>query len=114
MAEIELTLSSPITEEQWENIMDVDFDKTDRIWFQTKRGKTVEFIKAKQPVTHGDRIRAMSDEELAEWLSKTRAMWECRPKADKVRRGRCDADECDKCWLDWLQSPAEGGDKDGA
>lgn len=43
--EMTLTLNSPITEEQWDAITDVDFDYTDRIWFNTKHGKSVEFIK---------------------------------------------------------------------
>lgn len=45
MDEITLKLNSPITEEQWDTITDVDFDHTDRIWFNTKHGKEVEFIK---------------------------------------------------------------------
>jgi hypothetical protein len=44
--EITLTLNSPITDEEWNAIMDVDFDHTDRIWFHTKHGKDVEFIKS--------------------------------------------------------------------
>ena len=40
-----LTLNSPITEEQWDAITDVDFDHTDRIFFHTKHGKEVEFAK---------------------------------------------------------------------
>lgn len=43
--EITLKLNSPITEEQWDEITDVDFDNTDRIWFSTKHGKEVEFVK---------------------------------------------------------------------
>lgn len=39
MDEMTLTLNSPITEEQYDAIMDVDFDHTDRIWFSTKHGK---------------------------------------------------------------------------
>ena len=45
MDDITLKLNSPITEEQWDAITDVDFDHTDRIWFSTKNGKEVEFIK---------------------------------------------------------------------
>ena len=41
----ELTLNNPLTEEQWDMIADVDFDRTDRIWFHTKHGKGVEFTK---------------------------------------------------------------------
>ena len=45
MDEITLKLNSPITDEQWDSITDVDFDNTDRIWFSTKHGKEVEFTK---------------------------------------------------------------------
>lgn len=45
--EISLKLNSPITEEQWDAITDVDFEYTDRIWFSTKHGKKVEFVKRK-------------------------------------------------------------------
>ena len=48
MDEMTLTLSSPITEEQFDAITDVDFDNTDRIWFHTKHGKDVEFVKRKE------------------------------------------------------------------
>ena len=53
MDEMTLTLNSPITEEQWDAITDVDFERTDRIRFSTKHGKKVEFVKAPQwtPVT---------------------------------------------------------------
>ena len=47
MDEMTLTLSSPITEEQFDAITDVDFDNTDRIWCHTKHGKDVEFVKRK-------------------------------------------------------------------
>ena len=45
MDEITLKLNSPITEEQWDDITDVDFEHTDRIWFHTKHDKDVEFVK---------------------------------------------------------------------
>jgi hypothetical protein len=48
MDEMTLTLSSPITEEQFDAITDVDFDNTDCIWFHTKHGKDVEFVKRKK------------------------------------------------------------------
>ena len=41
----ELTLNNPLTEEQWDMITDVDFDRTDHITFHTKHGKEVEFTK---------------------------------------------------------------------
>lgn len=45
MDEMTLELNSPITEEQWDAITDVNFEHTDRIWFHTKDGKDVEFVK---------------------------------------------------------------------
>ena len=48
MDEMTLTLNSPITEEQWDMIEDVDFEHTDRIYFHTKHGKDVEFVKRKR------------------------------------------------------------------
>ena len=48
MDEMTLKLSSSITEEQFDAITDVDFDNTDRIWFHTKHGKDVEFVKRKK------------------------------------------------------------------
>ena len=44
--EFTLTLNSPITEEQWDMIADVDFDYTNEITFHTKHGKEVKFVKA--------------------------------------------------------------------
>ena len=50
--------------------------------------------------TNADRIRAMSDEELAEWLP--------------FKMGACNMNEkcgndctCDVCWLDWLKREVE-------
>lgn len=48
MDEMTMELSSPITEEQWDTLEDVDFDRTDSIWFHTKHGKEVEFVKRKK------------------------------------------------------------------
>ena len=42
---VTLTLNSPITEEQWDEIADHEFEHTDRIYFTTKKGKEVEFVK---------------------------------------------------------------------
>jgi len=41
----EFTLNNPLTEEQWDMITDVDFDRTDHVTFHTKHGKEVEFAK---------------------------------------------------------------------
>lgn len=46
MDEMTFTLNSPITEEQWDVINDVDFEHTNEITFHTKHGKEVKFVKA--------------------------------------------------------------------
>lgn len=119
MAEFELTLNSPITEEQWDAITDVDFDCTNRIWFHTKHGKTVEFIKAEPPTitaappaTNADRIRAMSDEELAEFIGGIYTLeidaWGDYDPCVVVEQSVKIRDKEDM--LNWLRSPA-GGEK---
>lgn len=45
MGEFTLNLSSPITDEEWDIITDVDFDNTTNIVFSTKNGKEVQFTK---------------------------------------------------------------------
>lgn len=64
----EFTLNNPLTEEQWDMISDVDFDRTDRITFHTKHGKEVEFtkvIRCKDCVHHHgyicDRLYGLQD-----------------------------------------------------
>ena len=53
-------------------------------------------------MTNADRIRAMSDEELAELID--RETDSCAPTGDCEKMSR----DCKACWLDWLQQPAEG------
>lgn len=52
-------------------------------------------------ITNADRIRAMSDEELAKWLMIAgiciRDFEHCQ----------CDGVSCRQCRLNWLQQPAE-------
>lgn len=53
------------------------------------------------PLTNADRIRAMSDEELAKVVSGTIL---CAPE------GRCHGNpktSCYECWLNWLKQPAK-------
>lgn len=57
-----------------------------------------------RPLTNADRIRAMTDEELAEFLGKVSdgGYGMCAP-------GHYDCtgkDSCAPCWLDWLRQEA--------
>ena len=57
-----------------------------------------------QKVSNADKIRAMSDEELAKYLSNP-----CECTVDPERDGfrECGNDLCVKYLLEWLQQPAE-------
>ncbi len=52
--------------------------------------------------TNADRIRSMTDEELAEWLAKHNERSAVCPN---FGAHDCQA-SCRKCWLDWLKQEA--------
>ena len=58
---------------------------------------------ANRPMTNADQIRAMSDEELADFINNhsicnIRTSYECKISYCGI---------CSQCVLDWLQQPAE-------
>ena len=53
------------------------------------------------PQTNADRIRAMSDEELADVIRDG----SCCP--DGYAEKCCSFDTCNACWVEWLKQPAE-------
>ena len=57
------------------------------------------------PITNADRIRTMSDEELAKFIANP-CQCAVEPECDGYRE--CGNDSCLKHLLDWLQQPAEG------
>ena len=57
------------------------------------------------PLTNADRIRRMSDEELAKFIA-TPSQCEVRPERDGFRE--CGNDLCLQYLLKWLQQPCEG------
>lgn len=68
-------------------------------------------------ITNADRIRAMSDEELAEFISKLdtydgssfcRSLPQC--EADVDADVLIPSERCSECLLYWLQQPAGGAD----
>ena len=59
---------------------------------------------SEQKLSNADRIRAMSDEELAKFIA-TPCQCEVRPKRDGFRE--CGKDLCLQYLLKWLQQPAE-------
>ena len=56
MDNITLQLNSPITEDQWDAITDVDFENTEEILFTTKHKKNVRFVKAQQWIPCSERL----------------------------------------------------------
>lgn len=56
-----------------------------------------------RPVTNGDRLRAMSDCELAMFINHVNI---CDKRTNEECRLQFLAN-CESCVLDWLQSPAE-------
>lgn len=57
--------------------------------------------------TNADRIRDMSDEELAEFLDIVGEDGISSQYADIPCDCCCEKTECSKCWKEWLQSEAE-------
>ena len=64
--------------------------------------ETVANMNLPKPKTNADRIRAMTDEELARWIATT-ADDNC---PDTAHERYCD-NRCGECWRDWLKSPVE-------
>lgn len=60
-----------------------------------------------KPMTNGDRIRNMTDEELVKVLSI--AFDECPPNMETDEgEYNCPQDcSCEQCWLEWLKSPVK-------
>ena len=53
-----------------------------------------------EPITNADRIRAMSDEELAEIIACPKGLFDRMDCLDDHR-------DCNHCALEWLKQPAE-------
>ena len=63
---------------------------------------------SKPPMTNADRIRAMSDEELSEFISRIEIGDFGQQVYGKTFCDMCKGQyECDDCRLWWLQQPAE-------
>ena len=56
------------------------------------------------PMTNGDRIRAMTDDELAKFIPDWSYTNAC--KCDEKTYVDCN-NECEKCVAEWLKQPAE-------
>ncbi len=72
MVEGTLHLNHPLTEEQRDYLLDVDFDTTSDVYFRTKHGKIVHFVR-KQPnngwISVNDRLPEDEDDVLVYGVS---------------------------------------------
>ena len=70
------------------------------------------FFGSLPPQTNADRIRQMSDEELAEWILRepTIGFFSVCPPGTKDGED-CPTSPCEQCWLDWLKAPVEEVDE---
>ena len=59
-----------------------------------------------EKMTNADRIRAMSDEEMAEFIISIPMC------VGEDKDLNCEIDVCKECFLKWLQQPAEGDKHD--
>ena len=74
----------------------------------------LDYPKLYKPLTNADRIRSMSDEELAEFLTHINPIncqdcafshgWRCQPDRDDYS----DFEKCEEGRKRWLQQPSEG------
>lgn len=61
-----------------------------------------------RPQTNADKIRAMTDEELAEFLAEERTAPSCTAKCHKDYEIYGELRTfCSDCWFDWLKQEAE-------
>lgn len=63
-----------------------------------------EYEAKPKPMTNGDRIRRMTDEELAKFIAPLASCPHCY--ARRVNIEDCGYD-CKKAWLDWLKQEAQ-------
>lgn len=75
--------------------------ETDCIATENDFGQYVGRITAVKIKTNADKIRNMSDEELAKWISSRKET--CPP----IKEWKCSWESCHECWLDWLKKEAE-------
>lgn len=59
------------------------------------------YMPEKPPMTNGDKFRAMSDEEIADFIAHHGS--DCIGERDDYPSCR----HCEKCWLEWLKQEAK-------
>ena len=65
-----------------------------------------DYNNSQKPPTNADRIRAMSDEELCNFIMDAPAI-PCDEKMSAMMKDN-GCNNCKKCVMDWLQQPVKG------
>lgn len=80
--------------------------------FETEQAALCKGFAPRKPQTNADRIRSLSDEELAFRFGEMAFQgvylwcdWHCKRESE--------FHVCEKCILDWLRQPVKDGDNDG-
>lgn len=81
----------------------------------SEREKDFSFEYPQKPVTNGDKVRAMSDSEYADWLCDHLICGDC-PVYEQCGRqsrkhGGATTEDCFNRLLGWLRSPVEESEK---
>ena len=69
-----------------------------------------EFTKKVEPLTNAQKIRAMSDEELVNFLMRLMGHAQCFAEGIFPYHPCPQNHNCKQCGIDWLQQPAEEDD----
>ena len=75
--------------------------------YNEQLGNYLEKLAQTKTRTNADRIRSMSDKELAIMLARS-GKYFCHGNGYDPHSERCDYGyECEECWLDWLKQEAQ-------
>lgn len=85
---------------------DCNFSKVDKELQAMEDFIACKHFKSKNE-TNADKIRNMSDEELAEFLNGVEEYGISSQYIDVPCDCCCEKTACDECWKEWLQSEAE-------
>lgn len=88
-----------------------EFDKTCAIVERYKNWPAAD-VRENVIRTQADRIRAVSDEELARFIDDV-LKYNIVAEPDSDICSECKECDCAPCWLDWLKSPVEEVDNGG-
>ena len=65
--------------------------------------RNVIYTEPVKPLTNADRIRAMSDEELAYWMTHLHEDGHCLNERCQIFQDKT----CEECVIDWLKQPVK-------